>query len=490
MSDKTGTITENRMQVEKSVLMDGAEQQPSELDPEPREKIARAVPYYSNDPTDKALQDAFGKDTTIGNQQPIGFEGFSMHPWRDLTYKIGDSVIHAISGKPELLIDASKMSAHEKELSHARLIEAAKMGKRVIACAQYGGPEKESLSDLEFLALIILNDPVRAGVKEAVKTLQLAGVRTILVTGDHPATTLTVAQEVGITGPVITGAELEKMSDEQLSDVLNEKSIFARTSPHDKLRIVQILQKKRETVAAMGDGNNDAPALKAAHVGIAMGEIGTDLAKEAADLILTDDNYVHLPDAVFIGRKALDNFKKGLTYYLSAKAILLSIFIVPLIVGVPFPFAPIQIILIELLMDLASSTIFVTESAEPDILSRQPQRITQFLGWKEGLEIVKNGIGLAAGITALYLFLYFSTHDLVLAQTAAFVAWLLGHILLALNLKQRKLSLFKQGLFSNLFGACWLVGMIALSLLITNVKFLYPWLQTTFCPYQYGFGYC
>ncbi len=249
------------------------------------------------------------------------------------------------------------------------------MGKRVVAYAIFESdtPKKDKLEGINFLALAVLEDPIREGTGEAVASLIDAGVKTFIVTGDHPATTKAVAEKIGLSGEIITGDQVEKIDDTELDNIVKSVHLFARISPLQKLRLVRALQSHGEEVAVIGDGVNDAPAIKSANVGVAMGEIGTDLAKETADLILTDDNYAHIRDGVAIGRKAIDNFRKGLTYYLSAKAILLSVFVVPLVLGIPFPFAPIHIILIELLMDLASSTIFVTEVAEPDIMKHPPR---------------------------------------------------------------------------------------------------------------------
>jgi P-type Ca2+ transporter type 2C len=323
-----------------------------------------------------------------------------------------------------------------------------------------------------------LEDPVRPGVGEALKELQKAGITTYIVTGDHPVTTRSVAEQIGLKGDTVTGQQLEKMNDAELRQTLETGRVFARITPSQKLRLVEALKAGDKVVAVIGDGINDAPALRAANASIAMGQIGTDLAKETADLVLTDDNYVHLPQAVSVGRKALDNFRKGLTYYLSAKAILISIFVIPLIMGIPFPLAPIQIILTELLMDLASSTIFVTEAAEPDILNRPPQKIKNFLTASVGRKILRNGLGLATSILAIYLVLYYQTGDIIMAQTAAFTTWLLGHILLAMNLKQEKTPLFKQGFFSNRFATFWLFAMIGLTLTMTFVTPLHSYLKT------------
>ncbi len=481
ISDKTGTITESTMKVEKFILADG--KATPTLHSDMQELVALAIPMYSNDPTDRAVIHSLQlhPKATLKLIDFIGFSGKQF--WRALTYTNNEKLLYALAGSPELIIASSKLSLKVKKELEEQAKNEALLGKRIVAYAIYENEKIEKLpNDLQFVALAILHDPVRMGVKEAIATLENAGIPTIIVTGDHAITAQAIAKEIGIAGNIITGDQLEKTNDAQLLSMLKSQSrIFARTDPLQKLRLVQLLQSQGEIVAVIGDGINDAPALKRAQVGIAMGQIGTDLAKEVSDLILTDDNYVHLPDAVAIGRKALYNFKKGLTYYLSAKSILIIVFLIPIALGMPFPFTPIQIICIELLMDLASSTIFVTEPAEPDIMKGPATDIRHFISFPLILRILANSIGLAIGISFLYVHMY-KTYGIVLAQTAAFVSWLLGHILLALNLKQEKTPLIIQGLFSNYFALLWLVGMLLFSLVITSVPFLYVYLNTTWLP--------
>jgi Ca2+-transporting ATPase len=484
ITDKTGTLTENKMRVEKLVLPDGTEIAPQDLPRGLREGIWLALPEYLNDPTDKAIAEAIGAGDSE-KPNPLSYEGFSQgHPWRGLTYKDEEGYIHYIAGTPELLIESSTLSPEEKQrLGSIVRIEGDK-GRRVVA---YSSNDSDSgnvdrLEGTRILVLAILEDPVRPETEKAVAALAAAGVKTIVVTGDHPATTKAVAEKIKLGGDLVTGDQLNSIDDAELRRKLQSTRLFARVSPLQKLRLVKTLQSQGEEVAVIGDGVNDAPAIKAANVGVAMGEIGTDLAKETADLVLTDDNYAHVLDGVAVGRKAIDNFRKGLTYYLSAKAILLSIFLVPMILGIPFPLAPIHIILTELLMDLASSTIFVTEVAEPDSMERPPVKISEYLRRSILLRILRNGTGLAAAILGVYLWLFFGTGNIVLAQTSAFTAWLLGHILLALNLKQDKLPLLRQGLRSSRFGTFWLLSMIGLSLLMTSVPLVHPYLATTVIP--------
>lgn len=472
VTDKTGTITENKMNVQMFVTIHGAA---VTLDEELRRKITLCLPSYSNDPTDIAIQQSL--DTIKKKQQYSSLQNFGEnHPWRALFYQ--DPQMTAIAGQAERVIEGSTLSKDEKDKLLSTVLQAANEGRRVVAFAFKEGPSTNE-EGWTFLALAVLSDPVRQGVKGAIESLSKAHIATYMVTGDHRTTAERIAKEIGLNGSLLTGSDMDKMDDPTLKSQLKNIRVIARITPTQKQRLVTLLKQDGECVGVIGDGVNDAPAIKAANMGIAMGEIGTDLAKETADLILTDDNYVHIPDAIAIGRKALDNFRKGLTYYLSAKAILLFIFLIPLALGIPFPFAPIHIILTELLMDLASSTIFVTESAEPNIMDNPSQKITNFLSKTVGLKILKNGTPLALGILFVYLWIYYSTSNVTLAQTSAFVTWLLGHILLALNLKQERLPLFKQGITSNLFGFYWLLGMIALTLAITTIPFFHSLLQTT-----------
>ena len=277
----------------------------------------------------------------------------------------------------------------------------------------------------------------------------------------------------------MTGRELEGRAEREYEEAVRSIQVFARTTPEEKLRLVEAAKRLGETVAVTGDGINDAPALRTAHIGIAMGQRGTDVAREAAGLVLTDDDFARLVDGVAIGRKAYDNFRKGITYYLSAKAILLAIFIVPLLVGVPFPLAPIQIIFTELLMDLASSTIFITEAAEPDTLRRKPRPRTRFLSWRVGKRILRNMAGLTIVILAVYFGSLGLGYRVEAARTAVYATWLLGHVILAMNLKQEQTPLLKQGLLSNRFAAGWLAGMIGLVLAMTLVPAVQSVLQTT-----------
>ncbi len=506
MSDKTGTITENKMELSAILLPDsrlvsitGEGESQGHIKTAFLQYALLAIPETSSDPTDLAILDAVKGLADFDHPQPgemVDLTGFSQGgTYRCLTYLENGEKKHYITGRPEFILEHAERKwvleddqEHferwgEGELTQLRekFADIAGQGKRLAAYGLcFGEHPQDQPEKLIFIGAAVISDPIRPEVSGAIEDLRGAGVRTVMITGDIPETAAHVANEVGLDASrVLVGSDLEKQSENELERVVVETDVFARTTPEQKLDLVKAFQRGGQVVAVTGDGINDAPALNAAHIGVAMGERGTDVAREAADLVLTDDNFAHLPDGVAIGRKAYDNFRKGITYYLSAKAILLTIFVIPLAIGIPFPLSPIQIIFTELLMDLASSTIFISESAEPDVMKRAPRKRKRFLSWVVAKNILGNMFGLTIAILAVYFGSLALGFEVESARTAAFSTWLLGHIILAMNLKQEKTPLFKQGLFSNTFAVAWLLGMIAFVVAMTHWPFAQGVLGTT-----------
>jgi len=394
------------------------------------------------------------------------------------------------SGAPEVIIGKSTttlkngkekiFTEQEKEEATQAVAEIAAMGERALALA-YRRMTKEDKSreelekELAFAGIVSFIDPPRPGVRNVIHSCQEAGIRVLMLTGDHPNTAKAIATQVGITSDenLLTGAEISAMNDNQLKEALKTTSIFARISPEHKLRIVRLLKEMGEVVAVTGDGVNDAPALQEAEIGIAMGLRGTDVAKETANMILTDDNFVTIGHAVREGRKIFDNLKKGVRYYLAVKVALVAIFLLPIILGVPLPFPPIQIILLELFMDLAASSGFVAEQEEADVMRRPPRNPKErFLTRAMLISIFVSALGLFAAVSASYLLTYYWTGNLVHAQSIAFATWIFTHIFLAFNLRSERQPLFKLGVFSNKVMIGWaLVAVVTLLLGITVPAF-------------------
>jgi len=316
----------------------------------------------------------------------------------------------------------------------------------------------------DFIGLVSIEDPPRQGVKETIAAITKAGIRTIMVTGDHPQTAAYIAQNVGISSEdVLTGEELQGLSDKELQEIVRKVSVFARTTPEDKYRLVKALHANGEVVAVTGDGVNDTLALKGADVGIAMGTKGTDAAKEAADVILTDDDFVTIGQGVFEGRAFFDNLRKGLKYYLAIKAALISLFVLALGIeyfypSMPLPFAPIQIIVLELFMDLAASAGFVTEPAEKQIYDRKPREPNaKFPDSKMITDIAVSAASLFVAVMLAYFYAWSQNLDPVTIQTYAFSAWIMGHIILAFVTRSEKEPLYALGPLSNRIMDLWAI---------------------------------
>jgi Ca2+-transporting ATPase len=236
------------------------------------------------------------------------------------------------------------------------------------------------------------------------------------------------------------------------------------------LRIVQALQASGERVAVTGDGVNDAPALSAADIGVAMGKTGTDVAREAGAMVLLDDNFATIVHAVEEGRLIFENLKKGVRYYLTCKLALVLITLVPTLLLIPVPFAPVQIILMELFMDLMAAAAFVAERAESDLLEQKPRNPkARFMDRAMIGSIITSALGLFAAVSVVYLYTWYGTHDLVTSQSVAFFAWLTGHVLLAFNMRSERQPIFQLGLASNRMMILWGVAVAGFILLISLI---------------------
>ncbi len=320
-------------------------------------------------------------------------------------------------------------------------------------------PFEELERDLGFVALLTFSDPLRPEVPGAITAMKDAGVRTIMVTGDHPATAAAIAFKAGIgdgAPAVVTGDALNAMDDQALGECVRHVSVFARTTAQHKYRIVAALQRAGLSVAVTGDGINDALAIKAADIGIAMGVRGTDVAKEAADAVLADDDYATIAHAVFEGRSFHDNLRKGVKYYLSVKAALILVFLLPAVFGLPLPFSPVQIILLELFMDLAASAGFVAEPAEGDIRTRRPETMTtNILDGPQLKDLFLKSAFLFMPVFAAYGYAQTSGMSVDQQSSLAFLAWMVGHVALAFVSRSDRQPLASVGVFSNKVVNIW-----------------------------------
>jgi P-type Ca2+ transporter type 2C len=457
LTDKTGTITENRMKV--------SAMYPQGHDREILQAAVEAMTAISRSPTDAAIRDRAEALEVTSVGEILREESFNPK-------KKTIALVRSMPGGPELFM----AGAPEKILKGAKaprpdletaLARETSRGRRVIAVAEKPIPQEEkdlSFAQLEqgmeVVGILGIDDPPRPGVRETIARAREAGVRTIMVTGDHPATASFIACEVGIPcRSVLTGEDLARMSDRELREAVKKDSVFARTSPEDKYRLVQALKQDGEVVAVTGDGINDALALKAADIGISMGIKGTDVAREAADIVLANDDYVTIAHGIFQGRKFFDNLKKGLKYYLSVKTALILVFLVPVLVALPLPLAPIQIILMELFMDLAASAGFVAEPAERTIY--EPDRHRRLFDEEMLFGIAFSGLSLFFAVFGSFVLAIELGMPPIQAQTSAFAAWIIGHIFLAFVSRSAHEPLLSMGPFSNRVMDLWAIAAFA-----------------------------
>ena len=384
-----------------------------------------------------------------------------------------------VRGAPEVLIQKSNLTEKEKEEEEKHYESLAKEGLRVIAFGSKIESHKGDLSrehveqHLEFLGLVGIADPARAEVKEALHLARKAGIRTIMVTGDNELTALAIGKEIGLIEgyeDVMTGQELETASDEEVLSLLPNTSIFARATPHDKLRIATLLQKQGYVVGVTGDGVNDALALKKADVGVAMGHSGTDVAKEAADIVLVNDNFATLINAVEEGRVIYSNILKAITYLLTSNFSNLILVVASVALNLPTVLLPTQILWINIITDSLPALSLATDPKSPNVLNHPPRDHTApILTRQRLLRILSVGSIIATILLTLYLFLLSRTDHLV-ARTIIFNCLIFTHLLVAFLIRGKAMFHINP----------MLIAAIILTIILQTIITFTPFFQTIF----------
>jgi P-type Ca2+ transporter type 2C len=423
--DKTGTLTMNQMAVKKLAI--GGEtldvgQPASSVLPESWHRLIEYAVLASNaeafDPMDRAIHrlsdwavehaEHLHGDWELVRQYPLARDLLAISQvWRSPN---GEELTIASKGAPEAIVDLCHLDLQNagkvSELSN----QLAQEGLRVIgvACSRFSAAELPSHPhdfEFDFLGLLALADPLRATVPAAVNECKQAGIRVVMITGDYPGTARSIATEAGFESDakLLTGAELTAIPEEDLQTGVKDVAIFARTVPEQKLRLVQALKAGGEIVAMTGDGVNDAPALEAAHIGIAMGGRGTDVAREAADLVLLDDDFSSIVKAVRGGRRIFDNLKKATAYIVAIHIPIAGLSFLPVVFGWPLILGPVHIAFLELIIDPACSVVFEAEPEETGIMRRPPRGPTERLWDRELLtRSILQGTGMLLVLLAIF----------------------------------------------------------------------------------------
>ncbi|TKW80170.1 MAG: cation-translocating P-type ATPase, partial [Bradyrhizobium icense] len=384
-TDKTGTLTQNRMTVARLVLPDGRQCAPAgagliapAFGPLAGTGVLACAPEPF-DPMEKALH-AIGPDASAGHGL---VRSYGLRPdllamsnaWR----APGGECIVAAKGAPETIGTLCHMSDEELATLLTRVDALAREGLRVLGVARASGtpdslPESQRDFAFRFCGLLGFADPLRSGVKDAVAECRSAGIRVVMITGDYPATASAIAKQAGLDSQtILTGAELEGIDDDALARAARAQTAFARIAPNQKLRIVTALKRDGEIVAMTGDGVNDAPSLKAAHIGIAMGGRGTDVAREASSIVLLDDDFGSIVKAIRLGRRIYDNLRKAMSFILAVHVPIAGLALLPLLTGLPLLFGPVHIAFLEMIIDPVCSLVFEAETEEHNVMQRPPR---------------------------------------------------------------------------------------------------------------------
>lgn len=500
-SDKTGTITMNKMIVaavadENNIITRDNFIRNNDVVSQIAESAVIASQISSIDPMEKAIAGMF---TEHGSQAPV----FTLDKEYPLTPEL-TSMTHVASiegkqriackGAPETIFRLCNLSEEQIAKWTQQLHQLASDGYRVLAVAEAKTipntlPDNQSGFDFQIRGLLAFEDPVRDEVPAAIHECHSAGIRVVMITGDYAETARTIANKAGLRteSGVVSGQELDAMNDEELQKQIQHIVVFARVNPQHKLRIVRALQANNEVVAMTGDGVNDAPALKAADIGIAMGNKGTDVAREAASLVLLDDNFASIVHAIRSGRRIYDNLQKAMSYILAIHVPIIGLTLLPAFnSALPLLLMPLHIILMELIIDPICSIAFESEREEKNIMTRPPaDRNARFFGMKKILGSLLQGLLLLVMTLTVYFLSIDEGHTANEVRTIAFSALITGNVFLILTNLSASRSIF--GIFTDRNPALWIILIVdaLLILMLTNI----PALQNLFSFGSPGFSH-
>ncbi len=497
--DKTGTLTWNRMTVQ-DLILDGREHALTDGPPpaafdELVETAVLASPVNPFDPMDRAFL-ALGADHpeaarllhpswALVHEYPLSERRMALaHVWRD---PAGGDLVVAAKGAPEAIAELCGLDDISRARLTAQVEGATANGRRVLAVAVARHdpalplPDDPAALPFRYLGLVGLHDPVRPGVAASVAECARAGVRTIMITGDYPGTARAIAREIGLTDPetCITGPELAAMPDEVLRERVRVTSVFARMVPEQKLRLVRALQDDGQVVAMSGDGVNDAPALRAADIGLAMGARGTDVAREAAALVITDDDFSSIAAGIRQGRGIFDNLRKAMTYIMAVHVPIFGMALIPVFVADwPLVLLPLQIALLELIIDPACSIVFESEAVDPDIMRRPPRRVdAPMLDRRLLIVALLQGASVLVAVLAVFLWGVLGGRPDTVVRSLAFVTLVIGNVALILVNRSHRLSAWRAARERANRTVPWILGGALLMLaLLLGV----PWLRNAF----------
>ena len=499
--DKTGTLTLNKMSLEVLAPPEGAWILGSEdkvLNPLQKELLSYcelASEIKPFDPMEQAFQERLNLvpecQNQYGNYELVHEYGLSPElPAMTHLWKMPDSddCLVAIKGAPEAVLKRCNLTQAQIAVIENQIKDFASQGLRLLGIAKSkytkqsaGWPDNLESFEFTWLGLVGLKDPIREEVPASIQKCQRAGIRIIMITGDHAITAQAIAKQAGIdSASVLSGSDINALSDLELRKAVKKTSVYVRIKPAEKLRLVKALQANNEVVAMTGDGVNDAPALKAAHVGIAMGQRGTDVAREAASLVLLNDDFSSIVHTIQQGRQIYDNLHKAIIYVVAIHIPMAGAVFIPIFFGVQPILDPIHIVFLQMIIDPACAIIFEMEAPESNVMLKPPRSINEKLFSLQSISMaLLQGAGLATIVVGIYFWLLNMNYSHAMATTLSFGSLVLGNISLIVVSRSKNDHLFKILQKTNP-SQKWIlgIGVISFGFLIT-IPFLRDRFQFT-----------